>query len=187
MAIKTFTAGEVLTAADTNTYLNNGGLVYITQASMTTSTTSINNCFTSTYRNYRILITTSQVSANASFNLRFRASGSDNSTANYKYALWNVNTVAGTGTLVGNANNEIAFAFIGSANGDTSTAMDIHDPQLTNRTKGSSTFFGYDSANWWNRGGGFMFDGTDSFDGFTVFTSSGTVTGLIQVYGYRNS
>ncbi len=29
MAVKTFTTGEVLTAADTNTYLNNGGLVYI--------------------------------------------------------------------------------------------------------------------------------------------------------------
>jgi hypothetical protein len=30
MAIKTFTSGAVLTSADTNTYLNNGGLVYIT-------------------------------------------------------------------------------------------------------------------------------------------------------------
>ena len=30
MAVKTFSTGEVLTASDTNTYLNNGGLVYIT-------------------------------------------------------------------------------------------------------------------------------------------------------------
>jgi hypothetical protein len=29
MAIKTFTTGEVLTAADTNTYLANSGLVYV--------------------------------------------------------------------------------------------------------------------------------------------------------------
>ena len=187
MPIKTFTAGSVLTAADTNDYLNNGGLVYITQATMGSAVTSINNCFTSTYRNYRVLITTSQVGANASFNLRFRAGGSDNTNATYKFALWNISTVAGTGSLVGNANTEFTFSFIGSANGDTSTAMDIHDPQLANRTKGSSTFFGYDSANWWNRGGGFMFDNTNVFDGFTIFTSSGNVTGLIQVYGYRQS
>ena len=187
MAIKTFTSGEVLTASDTNAYLNNGGLVYITQATMSTGTTSINNCFTSAYRNYRVLITTSVVGANASFNLRFRAGGTDNSSASYKFALWNISTVATTGSLVGNGNTEIAFAFVGSANGDTSTAMDIHDPQLAHRTKGSSTFFGYDSANWWNRGGGFMFDATNQFDGFTVFTSAGTITGLIQVFGYRNA
>ena len=40
MAIKTFTTGEVLTASDTNTYLNNGGLVFINQVSYTASTST---------------------------------------------------------------------------------------------------------------------------------------------------
>ena len=34
MAIKTFTTGEVLTASDTNTYLANAGLVYITSTAV---------------------------------------------------------------------------------------------------------------------------------------------------------
>ena len=174
-----------LTAASSG---NATGLVYITKASMTTNITSINNCFTSTYRNYRVLITTTAFTANASFNLRFRASGSDNTTSNYKFAFWSVSTVATTGTLVSNGSTEITLHYGAAANGDTSLSLDIHDPQQSSaRTKGSQTQFGYDSANWWNRSGGFMFDAGDVFDGFTVFTSTGNVTGLIQVYGYNNA
>lgn len=178
--------GQILTSAYLNNNINSG-LTYITQASMTGISTSINNCFTSAYRNYRILITTTNFSANPSFNLRFRVGGVDNVVNSYKYAITNVNTVAGTGTLTGNANTEINFAFCGTANGDTATAMDIFDPQTAARTKGSTNFFGYDSANWFNRSGGMMFDATTQFDGFTIFASAGTVTGLIQVFGYRQS
>jgi hypothetical protein len=58
MAIKTFTSGEVLTSADTNTYLANSGLVYIAEGSTSTSVLGLNfnNVFTSTYDNYRIMI-----------------------------------------------------------------------------------------------------------------------------------
>jgi len=35
MAIKTFTTGEVLTAADTNTYLTNSGFQYVSSGSFT--------------------------------------------------------------------------------------------------------------------------------------------------------
>ena len=41
MAIKTFTSGAVLTAADTNTYLTNSGLVYIAQGELTSATASL--------------------------------------------------------------------------------------------------------------------------------------------------
>ena len=60
MAIKTFTTGEVLTAADTNTYLANSGLVYITSVSLAGATAAspvaITSCFSSTYTNYRIVV-----------------------------------------------------------------------------------------------------------------------------------
>ena len=58
MAVKTFTTGEVLTAADTNTYLNNGGLVWIKTATVTNaadSGTAFRSIFTSTYDAYRIV------------------------------------------------------------------------------------------------------------------------------------
>ena len=57
MAIKTFTTGEVLTASDTNTYLANAGLVYVTSVTVGTgvTTVSVSSCFTSTYDSYEIL------------------------------------------------------------------------------------------------------------------------------------
>ena len=58
MAIKTFTTGEVLTASDTNTYLNNGGLVYISTTTATSgSSVTVSNCFSSTYDAYKIIAT----------------------------------------------------------------------------------------------------------------------------------
>ena len=53
MAVKTFTTGEVLTASDTNTYLANAGLVYITSTSVGTGgSLTVSNCFSATYNNY---------------------------------------------------------------------------------------------------------------------------------------
>ena len=58
MAIKTFTTGEVLTASDTNTYLANSGLVYISTTTATSgSSVTVSNCFSSTYDAYKIIAT----------------------------------------------------------------------------------------------------------------------------------
>ena len=58
MAIKTFTTGEVLTAADTNTYLANSGLVLVKSQTIGTGVASvtISDAFSTTYDNYRITI-----------------------------------------------------------------------------------------------------------------------------------
>jgi len=57
MAVKTFTTGEVLTAADTNTYLNNGGWVYITSVDLGGNTAvNVDGCFSATYDTYQIVI-----------------------------------------------------------------------------------------------------------------------------------
>jgi hypothetical protein len=188
MAIKTFTAGEVLNASDTNAYLNNGGLVYITQAAISTGSTSINNCFSSAYRNYRIVVNINSVSAaSAGLYFRFRTAGTDNSSTLYKIAQSFVTTVAGTGTLVDNAGNAGTLSFVASANSDNYLTMDICNPNTANRTTGSISTFGYDSVNWRTAVGGFEFDGSTSFDGITYFNNTGTMTGFIQVYGYRQA
>jgi len=96
MAVKTFTTGEVLTASDTNTYLNNGGLVYITTgtAAAGASTLSVNNCFSSTYENYRLVISSADGSANTGLYMRTRNAGTDRTT-NYFYAQIGLTTAGG--------------------------------------------------------------------------------------------
>jgi hypothetical protein len=57
MAIKTFTTGELLSSSDTNTYLANSGLVYVTSATIGTAVSSVAvaNAFSATYDNYKIV------------------------------------------------------------------------------------------------------------------------------------
>ena len=73
MAIKTFTTGEVLTAADTNTYLANSGLVYITSVTSgaTASSVTVSNCFSSTYDNYRIVVSGGSASVASDYSFQF--------------------------------------------------------------------------------------------------------------------
>jgi hypothetical protein len=54
MAVKTFTTGEVLTAADTNTYLANSGLVYVGGNTFTNTTAVDITGFTGTYSMYQV-------------------------------------------------------------------------------------------------------------------------------------
>jgi len=188
MAIQTFTSGQILTAADTNTYLANAGLVYVTQASASTGTTSINSCFTSTYANYRIVIVgTGATSASAQIYLRFRAGGVDNSTANYRYSYWATNTTGGSSVTNNNATGEISLGLISSVNPNNSTVMDILNPQINKQTNFTWQRQDYDGANHANRNGGGIKDAVEQYDGMSIITAAGTFTGTIYVYGYRNS
>ncbi len=54
MAIKTFTTGEVLTAADTNTYLTNSGFQYVSSGSFTNAASFDVTGFSSTFDFYQL-------------------------------------------------------------------------------------------------------------------------------------
>ena len=73
MAVKTFTS-STLTASDTNTYLANAGLVYVTSVTGGTGVTTItvSNCFSSTYDAYRIVLTGGTASSSESLSRRGR-------------------------------------------------------------------------------------------------------------------
>ena len=181
MAIKTFTTGEVLTAADTNTYLANSGLVYVTSATIgtTVSSVTVSSCFSSTYDNYLVKVSGGACSA-LSINLNLQLGSV---TSGYKYQLiygsWN-NTVAAEGSTVGTA-----FRYVGSGNsGGVEGHCEIMSPFLTAHTRGvSSEAVSAD--------GGFCvsyYPQTTSFTAFTLLPTSGTLTGgTITVYGYRKA
>lgn len=187
MAIKTFTSGEVLTAADTNAYLANSGLTFVTQVTGTTGTTSVNNCFSSTYDNYRILVSSSAFSANTAMNLRMRVAGSDDTSTNYIKTENSANQAGTAGSAGQNNTDAWGGLFVASANANTSLVIDLFSPFPATRTWGTYQFFGYDSANFVARHGGLLKDETTSFDGISVIMSSGSATLTITVYGYRKS
>ena len=174
----------VVTAADALA----GGLVLVSSATFTTATTaSINNCFTSTYENYRVVISgfsTSSTSANIL--MRFRNAGADRITQ-YQFAMRGLD--AGNNSKDDYGGGYGSTGFFGSSPvyaGDvTSSTWDVYTPATSNRSYITFTT-AYYPGSFAVRTGMIAHDSTVSNDGFTVYPSNGTVSGNIRVYGYRN-
>lgn len=183
MAVKTFTTGEVLTAADTNTYLNNGGLVYISGTTIGTTVSSVvvSNCFSSTYDNYRIVIDINSQSADGYARIQYN----NDTTANYYDSEMEMGYAATTVTGV-NAQAQ-TVARIGryvSALAEAHISLDVFTPYASKRTwaHGQSSAPGY----FWTTS--HQSATTNSNTGFTLSPSTGTWTGgIVRVYGYRQA
>ena len=112
-----------------------GGLVLISSTDFSAvASMSINNAFSSTYQNYKVLIY-ADPSADVNIDFRFRASGTDNSNSNYRYFMPNA---AYDGSGVTNLNGlGTTFIRIGSSStgNQTSTfSMDLFNPQELKNT-----------------------------------------------------
>lgn len=191
MAVKTsWSAGDVLAAADlTDTFAAKAassavGLSYITAQSFSTAASvSVNDCFTSSYANYRVLINIDSSSGTQALAFRLRVSSSDNTSANYGYAY--LRNIFSTGGLANYSNGATETKFgIGEGNSSQPLAivLDIANPQRTVKTSYS---FSADSDTSHYAGGGMM-TVTTSYTGFTIFPSTGNITGDVRVYGLKN-
>jgi hypothetical protein len=160
------------------------GLTLINSTTITSqASVSFNNVFTSNYTNYRILLNCVN-SGSGVLQMRLRASGSDNTTAIYQSQyleaygstvgagidgnnnVWPITTVT--------TNRSYFIAEISNPQTTTLTAMQINAPINYNSSSGIINFsrvFGYNA--------------TTQFDGFTIYLSSGNLTGEISIYGYR--
>ena len=190
MAVKTFTTGEVLTAADTNTYLANAGLVYIKTATVTNaadSGTAFRSIFTSTYDAYRIVCHTLTANTNASlarYQFLYSTSTAQNS-GNYGAAL-EIYPAGGVAVQqsVGVANGTYLPLTVLTDNlGYSSFVMDIYQAGSSGR---ASTTFQTQQA--YTGAGGFgsgLTTTTRTYDGILFFMSTGNISMTATVYGYR--
>ena len=187
MAIKTFNSGEVLTASDTNTYLANAGLVYITSSTIGTAASSIAvaNCFGSTYDDYRIILRTSASTASASMRLVLGST----TTGYYSNGYY---TTYASATLNGNNNNNtlgfFEFSFSETGGAYMNYAIDVFAPNLAQVTRASSMWATSAYTGVMN---GILND-TTAYTGFTISCpgggGTGTITGgYVAVYGVRKA
>jgi len=157
------------------------GLVLITSESFTAvSSVSVNGCFTTTYDAYRIIY---RLSGSAGTNLEFRVRGSgSDATTNYDRQFF----AASDGSVVAGRDTSVGSTVLGSvANGVVSEMwMDIYGPALAGQTGGFSN----------NRAASpvavqfriFAHTTATAYDGFSIFPTTGTITGNLRVYGYRD-
>ena len=185
MAIKTFTTGEVLTASDTNTYLANAGLVYVTSTTVGSgvSTVTVSNCFSSTFDNYRVIFNNGTNSANAELTLVLGST----TTGYYNTVLYGAWSNSPTALAAGSANSA-SFAFAGAADPDGNFLdLNIYNPNLARRTVIAGPFVGMDTDRVGGYTTGFVAN-TTVYTAFTIAPTSGSMTGgIITVYGYRKA
>jgi len=180
MAVKTFTT-EVLTSADTNTYLANSGLVYVTSATIGTGVSSfvVASCFSATYDNYRIKITgmTGTAAADTTFQLTGITTGVYITQGFYQLlanATINGYTTTATtmpiGTMATTQNTQITIDISSPFSAVTKYA-DTNTASATLRANSGS-----------------QIASTVQSTGFTIAPASGTISGgTITVYGYRKA
>lgn len=158
------------------------GFKHIANVTMTAAnSTSVDNCFTSTYQFYRILIDHT-VNTNGDARMRLRVGGVD-SSANYT-----CQNFFASGASTGAGRTTPTFFSLSSSNATIRNAIviDLLSPQLATATNClSNAQYGSSSAaidinNSTN-------SALTAFDGFTFLFGAGvTATGTIRIYGYSN-
>lgn len=189
MAIKTFSDGNSLPASDINTYLTNSGLVYVTSGTLNAAATNFVGCFTSTYRNYRVVLDNVIPSASTDVYLRYLSGSTPNTASSYFYAYRAINSA---GTLLDQSGAGINAGFINcrfTGSGQRGNiVIDIFDPQISAQTQLVNNSQNLGSSVYISSFGGISFDATTVFDGFQINTlGAPTLTGNVTIYGYRQA
>jgi hypothetical protein len=159
---------------------NSGGSASASGGAVTftgVSSVSLNGVFTSTYDNYVIV---TSISGSSDATIRLRAAGSDAASSLYGWAAVSGNqtgTVNGTG---GSLATSAQYAYVAGVN--SSVITNINSPVLSAFTTWSTSNVQPTTAIKLLAG---HYGATTSFDGFTVLGTS--QSGIIRVYGYRNS
>jgi hypothetical protein len=180
MAIKTFTSGEVLTAADTNTYLANSGLVYISSTTVGTAVASVtvSSAFSSTYDNYRIIYTGGTGTGTVAMTLGASITTYSNSLV--YGSLYATPTPTGTGASAG-----AAWTFVGYCDAVLChVGLDVFSPNLAKYTTFGNCSYAA-STNAGNNSG--IHATSTAYTSFTLIPAGTFTGGTITVYGYRKA
>jgi len=162
-----------------------GGLTQIVSASFTASAgISVNNCFTSTYKNYKVVFRVKASTTAGTIAWRWRTSGTDLASGTYYYG-WNLTNNNATTTLSGaNGANSIDLGGVTETGYFNNYSYDVFGPQAN--TQVPSFYGGGTFTNAGQRGfGGAISITVGAYDGFSLVTSQ-NITGEYTVYGYAN-
>jgi hypothetical protein len=160
------------------------GLVLLNTTSFSAvASQSVNDVFSSTYDNYRIVIETTASSGNY-LNFKLRVGGVDNSAAEYTWGM--VNTTNGASAFQLAATNATSgWNVLRPGTSRNSCSFDIYSPNIARATMYTGTQSYNDGATVAIAGAiGGNHSVASAFTGFTLI-HSGTITGTVSVYGYN--
>jgi hypothetical protein len=164
--------------------LGGGGLIHIeTRTVSAAAAESFNNVFSADYDFYKVIMSLTN-STSLVLTMRYRTSGTDNSTSNYYTQTLQASNTSVTASRVNNAGN--LFTVSNNYGGSGIFLLEIGNPFANNKetnTFASAPRGAFSEVN--IRGNNFF--ANTSFDGFSVIASTGNITGSISVFGYRKA
>jgi hypothetical protein len=188
------TLGDAIDAS-MNTALGTkkAGMVLLNTTSFSAvASQSINDVFSSTYKNYRIIIASNTTNANAQLvQMRMRVSGADNSSSNYYWAGVSTASSSATPSVNGLGSNGLVTSWDTSVSnptgvGEAVNVIDLLNPFATQRTAFTSKQVYQDNNPYvYDRSISGQMSVTTSYTGFTLIGASGNITGSVSVYGYN--
>jgi hypothetical protein len=158
---------------------SSGGLTHISTSTLSTNANlQVDNVFTSSFANYRIIISMT-TSANSKIYFKTSESGTPSGTYGFNNAFFSNVTVlsrnASTSAIP--LGNTITAAEIATL------SLDVFSPQLNAKTQVMGNYFQFLEVGLVS---GARTTAAQS-DGFFLDLDSGTMTGTVRVYGYENS
>ena len=147
----------------------------------------INNVFSSSYANYRVLIDNFYSTVANGLNMRMRVGGVDASGANY-------NSIAQGLTMAAAASNFTAAAATSASAGPynssttiglSSARWDLFAPNLAERTYAQIQAILYD-AQFISRNGMWQHDLATAYDGFTIICPNIITSIRVRIYGVKD-
>lgn len=152
-----------------------------TQSFSAASAVNVNDVFSSTYKNYKVFLNVATASVGQNIFYRYRVGGADNTTANYAYQRLILNgTTFNNNRGTGETNGTIVDASTVNSNQEM-TFFNPYESKLSYVYATGSYECSSPAIHLWYSG----FNATTSFTGFTIYPSSGTITGEILVYGMK--
>ena len=200
---KTLAEGQFayIEATDTTQYydgaawqsVGTSGFNFVTSGTFTavTSVSLATNTFTSTYRNYRIILEVTAVTALSTLTGRVRVSGTDKSDSGYYQMSTGLDLAGNTANLLNNASTSFA---LGKSNSQMSLVLDFISPQVSSSYKNiQGSIVNVDgvvpagikgrsiNAEYYNAV-------ALQVDSFTLISSvASSLTGIYRIYGYSES
>ena len=177
-------------AIDTSAADFGGGLVHIeTVSGSAVSAINVNDVFSATYDNYKIIINVSTNSNNdGQHRLRLRVSGSDAAGSDYFFSSFIKQANATDGSRNGTSQTFWVLGSQDSAAGKglQSYSLDLINPFLSDYSRFMSTVSTtQDNGSWMGGIATGYHQLQTSYTGFSFITENGTITSTISIFGYR--
>jgi hypothetical protein len=177
-------------AIDSTVFANSPGLVHINTTTMSAvASQSVNDVFSATYKNYRIVFNlTGSSASSAELRFRVRVSGTDLSSSyggSNKFMAFNTTTTFDVAT---SPTDRVNLGYVpNGTDGRYTGTIDIMNPFELQRTGITGIATGTNTGAYRGFGiNGAVVDNATSYTGFSIFPTAGNLTGTVQVFGYKD-